>query len=53
MVRANALAVSGWRPLFDAAAPRAEELQHGARVSFEAELDHSRATSGRRICRQG
>ena len=40
MVRANALAVSGWRPLFDAAAPRADELQHGLRAFIEAELDH-------------
>src|SRR6267378_3648210 len=40
MVRANALAVSGWRPLFDAAASRADELQHGLRAFIEAELDH-------------
>ena len=40
MARANALAVSGWRPLFDAAAPRADELQHGLRAFIEAELDH-------------
>ena len=33
MVRANALSVSGWRPLFDQAASRADEVQHGlARV---------------------
>jgi homoserine kinase type II len=40
MKRANALSVSGWRPLFDAAAPRADELQHGLRAFLEAELDH-------------
>jgi homoserine kinase type II len=28
MSRANALSVSGWRPLFDQAASRAFELQH-------------------------
>src|SRR6202011_5758361 len=32
MTRANALSVSGWRPLFEAAAPRADELQHGLRA---------------------
>jgi homoserine kinase type II len=40
MCRANALAVPGWRPLFDAAAPRADELQHGLRAFIGAELDH-------------
>ena len=40
MVRANALAVSGWRPLFEQAASRADELQHGLRAFIEAELDH-------------
>jgi homoserine kinase type II len=40
MSRANALAVSGWRPLFEAAAPRADELQHGLRAFIGAELDH-------------
>jgi homoserine kinase type II len=39
MSRANALSVSGWRPLFDAAAPRADELQHGLRDFIAAELD--------------
>jgi homoserine kinase type II len=39
MSRANALSVSGWRPLFDAAAPRADELQHGLRDFISAELD--------------
>src|SRR4051795_11996136 len=37
--RANALSVSGWRPLFDAAASRADELQHGLRDFISAELD--------------
>jgi homoserine kinase type II len=40
MSRANALSVSGWRPLFDAAASRANELQHGLRDFISAELDH-------------
>ena len=40
MTRANALSVSGWRPLFDAAASRADELQHGLRGFIGAELDH-------------
>ena len=40
MSRANALSVSGWRPLFDAAASRADELQHGLRDFIAAELDH-------------
>jgi homoserine kinase type II len=39
MSRANALSVSGWRPLFDAAAPHADELQHGLRDFISAELD--------------
>jgi homoserine kinase type II len=39
MSRANALSVSGWRPLFAAAAPRADELQHGLRDFIAAELD--------------
>jgi homoserine kinase type II len=40
MSRANALSVSGWRPLFDAAALRADELQHGLRDFIAAELDY-------------
>jgi homoserine kinase type II len=39
MSRANALSVSGWRPLFDAAASHADELQHGLRDFIAAELD--------------
>ena len=38
--RANALSVSGWRPLFEQAAPRADEVQPGLRAFIEAELDH-------------
>ena len=38
--RANALSVSGWRPLFEAAASRADELQHGLGDFIRAELDH-------------
>ena len=40
MTRANALSVSGWRPLFDQALPRADELQHGLGDFIAAELDH-------------
>jgi homoserine kinase type II len=40
MKRANALSVSGWRPLFDQAASRADELQHGLRQLMSDELDH-------------
>jgi homoserine kinase type II len=40
MARANALSVSGWRPLFEAAASRADEVQHGLRDFIGAELDH-------------
>ena len=40
MTRANALSVSGWRPLFDVAASRADALQHGLRAFIGAELDH-------------
>jgi homoserine kinase type II len=40
MSRANALSVSGWRPLFDVAASRADELQHGLRDFIRTELDH-------------
>jgi homoserine kinase type II len=38
--RANALSVSGWRPLFEQAAPRADEVQHGLRAFIGAELDY-------------
>jgi homoserine kinase type II len=40
MSRANALSVSGWRPLFNAAASRADELQHGLCAFIGAELDY-------------
>ena len=40
MSRANALSVSGWRPLFDQAASRADTLQHGLRLLVGAELDY-------------
>jgi len=40
MTRANALSVSGWRPLFEQAASRADELQHGLRDFLGAELDY-------------
>src|SRR5947209_1131597 len=40
MARENALSVSGWRPLFEAAAARADEVQHGLRAFVGAELDY-------------
>jgi homoserine kinase type II len=40
MTRVNALSVSGWRPLFNLAAPRADTLQHGLRGLLSDELDH-------------
>src|SRR6202023_1301361 len=40
MSRVNALSVSGWRPLFEQAAARADELQHGVRAFIAAELDY-------------
>ncbi|HEX7791056.1 MAG TPA: homoserine kinase [Afipia sp.] len=40
MSRANALSVSGWRPLFDQAASRADSVQRGLRDLLSAELDH-------------
>jgi homoserine kinase type II len=39
MKRANALSVSGWRPLFEQAAPRADEVQMGLGDFLRAELD--------------
>jgi len=40
MTRANALSVSGWRPLFDAAGSRADDVQPGLRDFLAAELDY-------------
>ena len=40
MSRANALSVSGWRPLFEQAAPRTDEVQHGLGGFIGAELDY-------------
>jgi homoserine kinase type II len=40
MSRANALSVAGWRPLFDAAAARADEVQPGLAAFIAAELDY-------------
>src|ERR1700755_1752705 len=39
IARANALSVSGWRPLFEQAAPRADEVQPGLRALIETELN--------------
>ena len=38
--RSNALSVSGWRPLFEQAAARADDVQPGLRDFLAAELDH-------------
>jgi homoserine kinase type II len=40
MSRANALSVSGWRPLFAQAAARADGVQHGLCELLGKELDH-------------
>ena len=40
MTRGNALSVSGWRPLFEQAASRADELQPGLRDFLKGELDY-------------
>jgi homoserine kinase type II len=39
MSRANALSVAGWRPLFEQAASRADEVQPGLRGLLATELD--------------
>jgi len=44
MVRVNALSVSGWRPLFDQAASRADTLQHGLQALLASELDRLEKT---------
>jgi homoserine kinase type II len=40
MTRANALSVSGWRPLFEQAAARADEVSPGLRDFIEKELSY-------------
>ncbi|MDQ8726711.1 homoserine kinase [Bradyrhizobium sp. LHD-71] len=40
LVRKNPLSVTGWRPLFEQAAQRANEVQHGLYELLSAELDH-------------
>ena len=40
MSRANALSVSGWRPLFDAASARADEVQPGLSAFISSELQY-------------
>jgi homoserine kinase type II len=40
MARANALSVSGWRPLFEQAASRADDVQPGLRAFIASELDY-------------
>src|SRR4051794_521443 len=41
--RKNPLSVAGWRPLFEAAAPRADSVQQGLRDFLGRELDHLEA----------
>lgn len=43
MSRSNALSVNGWRPLFDQAADRANDVHHGLRALLSNELDHLEA----------
>jgi homoserine kinase type II len=43
LFRANPLSVSGWRPLFDRAADRADNVQTGLRDFIARELDHLEA----------
>jgi homoserine kinase type II len=40
MARANALSVAGWRPLFEQAAARADEVQRGLHALIGTELDY-------------
>src|SRR5262249_53721420 len=42
--RKNALSVSGWRPLFEKAADRADTVQRDMRVTIENELAHLEKT---------
>ena len=43
LFRSNPLSVSGWRPLFKLAAPRADNVQAGLRDFIARELDHLEA----------
>jgi homoserine kinase type II len=43
MHRANNLSLTGWRPLFEASAPRAQEVQDGLADGLAAELDRLEA----------
>ena len=38
--RRNALSVTNWRPLFEQAEERADDVQQGMRATIETELDH-------------
>ncbi|MBN9043866.1 MAG: homoserine kinase [Rhizobiales bacterium 62-47] len=44
LVRQNPLSVKGWRPLFDAAAPRADDVQPGLRDFIARELGYLEAS---------
>jgi homoserine kinase type II len=44
MFRKNPLSVAGWRPLFDAAAPRADSVAPGLQDFIARELDHLEAS---------
>ena len=47
--RKNALSVSGWRPLFEQAAERADGVQRDLRSTIEKELDHLEASWPREL----
>ena len=53
MSRVNALSVSGWRPLFEQAAPRADGVQPGLRAFVGAELDYLEANIWPKYLPQG
>jgi homoserine kinase type II len=47
--RRNTLSVAGWRPLFEQAATRADDVQHGMRATIEAELQQLENTWPRNL----
>jgi homoserine kinase type II len=47
--RPNALAVAGWRRLFEQAAERADSVQHGMRAAIDEELAHLEKTWPRHL----
>src|SRR3954454_15780203 len=47
--RKNPLSVAGWRPLFEAAPPRADSVQQGLRDFLGRELDHLEANGPKQL----